>query len=221
MISKPIDLDSKAGQSVYSKPVLNIYDFVVVEFSNAYIWKCRKSLQLDMYSKYISKNHLDIGVGSGYFLDNCKPTVENPSITLMDLNYNSLQYTKNRISRYKPEIVQYDVLKPFPNLNNSFDSIGINYLLHCLPGNLSNKAILFDHCKTVMNDNAIIFGATILSLGIEKNWAAKRLMKIYNKKGIFSNTEDSLKILEQELNYRFREVSIQVVGCVALFTARK
>jgi hypothetical protein len=45
-------------------------------------------------------------------------------------------------------------------------------------------------------------------------------MDIYNKKGIMSNAHDSLDGLKAALNQRFREVSVEVVGCVALFSGR-
>ena len=70
-----------------------------------------------------------------------------------------------------------------------------------------------------MNPNAVIFGSTLLQAGVQRNWFAKRLMEIYNQKGIFSNQQDSLEGLVRSLNQQFREVSVEVVGCVALFSA--
>jgi hypothetical protein len=43
-------------------------------------------------------------------------------------------------------------------------------------------------------------------------------MNAYNRKGIFSNREDGLDGLTRALNQRFREVSVEVVGCAALFS---
>ncbi len=99
-----------------------------------------------------------------------------------------------------------------------FDSVGINYLLHCLPGSISEKAVAFDHLKTLMTQNAVIFGSTILQGGVKRTWAAKQLMHLYNKKGIFSNTKDDLVGLETALKQRFENVAIEVIGCVALFS---
>jgi hypothetical protein len=45
-------------------------------------------------------------------------------------------------------------------------------------------------------------------------------MKLYNEKGIFSNSSDDLEGLERALNERFVDVSLKVVGCVALFSGR-
>jgi hypothetical protein len=47
---------------------------------------------------------------------------------------------------------------------------------------------------------AIVFSSTLLQDGIQRNWFAKRLMKGYNQKGIFSNQQDSLESLVRSLN---------------------
>ena len=57
--------------------------------------------------------------------------------------------------------------------------------------------------------------------GVSPNWLAKRLMNAYNNKGVFSNLYDSAEGLKRELEDRFSDVSVEVVGCVALFSARK
>ena len=100
-----------------------------------------------------------------------------------------------------------------------FDSVGINYLLHCIPGSIESKAAAFDHLKALMNPNAVLFGSTLLQGGV-RHWVAKRLMAAYNKKGIFTNQNDDLDGLKRELSRRFREVSVEVVGCAALFSGR-
>jgi len=43
-------------------------------------------------------------------------------------------------------------------------------------------------------------------------------MDFYNKKGIFSNVADDLEGLKRELGRRFKEASVEVVGCAALFS---
>jgi hypothetical protein len=80
--------------------------------------------------------------------------------------------------------------------------------------------VAFDHLKALMNPNAVLFGSTRLQGGVEQSWLAKRLMDVYNKRGIFSNQHDSLDTLEHALGWRFRDVSVEVVGCAALFSGR-
>jgi 2-polyprenyl-3-methyl-5-hydroxy-6-metoxy-1,4-benzoquinol methylase len=209
-----------AGQAVYTKRALGAYDFVVLGVSNRYIWKCRTPRLVEHYSRHITPNHLDVGVGTGYFLDHCSMSSHAPRIALMDLNQNTLDFASQRIVRYRPETYLRNVLEPLSLDAGKFDSVGINYLLHCLPGTIESKAAAFDHLKALMNPNAVLFGSTLLHGGVSRNWFAKRLMDFYNKKGIFSNQHDNLDALKQALGQRFRDVSVEIVGCVALFSAR-
>ena len=46
-------------------------------------------------------------------------------------------------------------------------------------------------------------------------------MAVYNEKGMFSNREDSSADLSAVLHRHFREVDIELTGCVAVFRARR
>jgi hypothetical protein len=72
-----------------------------------------------------------------------------------------------------------------------------------------------------MKPGAVIFGSTLLQGGVERSAAARALMRYYNSDGVFSNTRDDLDTLRRELEKRFADVSIEVVGCGALFSARR
>src|SRR5215212_7835929 len=96
----------------------------------------------------------------------------------------------------------------------------MNYVLHCLAGNLSTKAVAFDHLAAVLNPGAVLFGATILGRGRPQTWLARRLLATYNRRGIFSNLADDASILDQELGRRFRDHRVEIVGSVALFSAQ-
>ena len=217
---KPSIAQVEAGQAVYSRPALSVYDLLVLGVSNRYIWKCSTDKLLAHYNEHVSSNHLDVGVGTGYFLDQCRFPSSAPRVALMDMNPNTLEFASNRISRYAATTYRQNVLEPISEEIAKFDSVGINYLLHCLPGALKDKAAAFDHLVPMMNPGATLFGSTILWGGVERNWAAVRLMRFYNRKGIFSNLEDDLQALEQALCERFENVSVVVTGCVALFSGR-
>jgi len=217
---EPTKSEVEAGQAVYNKNVLSAYDVIVISISNHYIWKCSSSLIEAHYNANVSSNHLDVGVGTGYFLDRCRFPTGNPRVALMDMNANSLEFTSKRLKRYRPESYQQNVLEEISAPIESFDSVGTNYLLHCLPGTITDKATVFDHLKSLMNPGARVFGSTILQSGVERSWLAKKLMDLYNKKGIFSNIEDSLEGLRSVLFQRFKNVKIEVAGCVALFSGQ-
>ncbi len=211
---------ASAGQAIYSKAVLRLYDFYVLGLSNRLIWRCPTHRIEAHYDRHITSNHLDVGVGTGYFLNRARFPAQPPRVALMDLNPNSLDAASGRIARYKPEVYQRNVLEPITVDAPKFDSVSINYLLHCLPGSIESKAIAFDHLKALMNPGAVLFGSTLLHGGVPRNAVAKRLMAAYNKAGIFSNQNDHLTGLKRTLSARFRDVDVRVVGCAALFSGR-
>lgn len=210
----------EAGQAVYSKFVLAIYDLWVLQISNSFIWKCPSSRLLKLYNQHISANHLDIGVGSGFFLDSCVFPTNKPRLALIDLNPNSLEVTSRRVARYHPEIYRSNVLEAIEIDCPKFDSVGLNYLLHCLPGNLETKSVVFQNIKPLLNPSGIVFGSTLLGKGIKSNSFAKYLMNLYNSKEIFSNQNDSLEDLKTILQQNFSEFAVEVVGCAAIFWGR-
>ncbi len=211
----------QAGQSVYNPFSLSIYDIFVLGISNHLIWKCPTKQILELYNQNITPNHLDVGVGTGYFLDKCHFSSPKIRLGLMDININSLRVTERRISRYTPEVYEHDVYNPIDSKIKCFDSIGINYLLHCLPGNMMSKADVFKNLNRLLNASGKIFGSTILQGGVERGTLAKKLMGIYNTKKIFTNVDDDLETLDKVLRDNYPEHSISVSGCVALFWGRK
>ena len=65
-----------------------------------------------------------------------------------------------------------------------------------------------------------MFGATLLTQGVRRSWAAKRLMAFYNSKGIFTNDQDDLQGLRAMLSEHLTAPTVEVVGCAALFSGR-
>jgi SAM-dependent methyltransferase len=206
------------GQAVYSPLVLRTYDWVVLGFSNRLLWRCQTSELRGLYDRNVSRRHLDIGVGTGYFLDKAAWPDAKPAITLLDLNENSLAFAAHRIERYAPRTVRANALEPLPAIG-PFDSCGLCYLLHCLPGAIPEKAVVFDHVRPLLAPGARIFGATILQGSAPRSRAAQAVMNVYNKKGIFSNASDRLEDLHLALTTRFTHVQVTMKGAVALFQA--
>jgi SAM-dependent methyltransferase len=207
-----------AGSAIYSPLTLALYDAWVLGLSNRYAWRCStRGTLLPFFRRHVGLSHLDIGVGTGYYLANGK-LPENAHITLLDLNPSSLQAANKRIGRHETKTLQHDVMIPIPG-EERFDSISLFYLLHCLPGPLADKATLFNHLKHNLKPQGILFGATILGDAANHNGFGRKLMKIYNKKGIFGNSEDTEEGFETHLKQHFRNVTFQREGCVLMFTA--
>jgi len=215
------DGDTRKGAAVYTPLALALYDLAVLGLSNSFVWQCASHVLLDFYNQHISDKHLDIGVGTGYFLDRCRFPSTAPKIALFDLNPHSLAKSAKRLRRYNPSCYMGNALHRIDIGMSGFDSISLNYLLHCLPGNLASKSIVFEHVKPLLRDGGVIFGSTILGEGVRHNPLAKQLMKIYNAKGIFSNLSDRQSDLEAGLKAHFDEHTIHIAGCVALFSARR
>ncbi len=215
------DKQIEAGQAIYSTSMLAIYDLLVLGFSNRLVWRCPSRRILALYNQHLSANHLDVGVGTGYFLDRCGFPSARPRLALMDLNPNCLNAARARVARYQPETHRANVLDPIRFEGPGFDSIGLNYLLHCLPGTMTSKTVVFRHLKALLNPHGVMFGSTLLSTGVHRSWAARRLMAFYNRKGIFTNDQDDLDGLKGILSEHFTEVTVTVVGCAALFSGRQ
>lgn len=217
----PFDAEAvRAGQAVYSGWILKwVYDGLVLGFSNHRLWRCPTAELLALYNQNIRGHHLDAGVGTGYYLDRCRFPVERPRLALMDLNPNSLAVAAKRVARYRPETLLRNALAPIAYDGPGFDSLGLMYLLHCLPGGIDDKAVLFDHLRPLLNPGAVVFGATLVQGDAPRGPLAQRLMDVYNRKGIFSNRNDTQEGLTRALSARFAQVEVRLVGCAALFRA--
>jgi len=210
----------RAGQAVYRPLVLAVYDALVLGASNRLAWRCPTPHLLAHYDAHVAATHLDVGAGSGYFLDRCRFPGPAPALTLLDLNPDALRWAARRVRRYRPRLLLADVLRPIGLAAAGFDSIGLNYVLHCLPGGFPAKGRALGHLRPLLRDGGVLFGSTILGRGAPPNALAQRLLALYNRRGIFSNLEDDLAGLEQALAARFGAVQVRTIGGVALFAAR-
>ncbi|KAK1781444.1 hypothetical protein QBC45DRAFT_370158 [Copromyces sp. CBS 386.78] len=123
---------TKPGASIYSKPLmLTTYDKYVLGFSMTYLWRCPSSTILVPFFRqnFRAEKHLDIGVGTGFFVADAlaerlakdedlmalerdpdrKLVQPKIDITLMDLNGKALETARMRVmgvinhSRFKGE----------------------------------------------------------------------------------------------------------------------
>lgn len=164
---------------------------------------------------------MDIGVGTGYFLDHCRFPAANPRIALMDLNSNSLEMSRNRLKRYNPEIYNMSVLEINKAELLNFDSIALINLLHCLPGTMKMKGTVFENVRNLLNPGGVVFGSTILWKGVDNSFLAKYFINVNNSRGVMTNKQDDLDGLKRNLEQYFSESHIKTIGSMALFWARK
>jgi hypothetical protein len=206
------------AHAIYTPFMLSIYDLLVHGLSNHVAWRCPTRRVTELYRAHLSANHLEAGVGTGYFLDRTGDA-RFGRLALVDINRHCLDRAGRRLARFKPAPYQVNLLSPIKIDAPPFASVGLTYVLHCLPGRMSEKLRAVDHLRPLMMNGAVLFGATILGRGIAPNGAAKALLNLYNAKGVFNNREDDLAALSDGLRQRFDEVEIETEGCVALFRA--
>ncbi|MGZ5862088.1 MAG: class I SAM-dependent methyltransferase [Methyloceanibacter sp.] len=210
------------AHAVYTPRLLSVYDLVVHGLSNPFAWRCPTKRLTQFYETNLSANHLEAGVGTGFFIDSAGHAAFD-RLVLLDINENCLGIAAKRLARFAPVRWQASLFelrsRPGGPATAPFDSIGLTYVLHCLPGTMMQKLGVIDRLRTLMRPRAALFGATILGRGIVPNGAARALLALYNSKGVFNNRVDDLARLTEGLEQRFAAVKIETYGCVALFRA--
>ncbi len=220
-LGKNVSDDVAAGAAVYSNLLLAVYDILVFRFELPFVFKCTLSTTLDHFQKNVTNNHMDVGVGTGFFLDKCKFPTENPTIHLMDLNHNTLEKTSKRIKRYNPVSHHCNVLAPIQKDLPMFDSISVMNFFHCLPGNMLSKEAAIKNLKPFLNEGGMFFGITVLGEGVNVGFLYKRINSAYNKQAVFSNLNDNPSDLKVILQNNFENVSVITDGAYALFSGQQ
>jgi SAM-dependent methyltransferase len=210
-----------AGQAVYTRGFLSVYDAVVYGFNSPYLWRCPKARVVAHYDANVSARHLDVGVATGALLDACRFPVTAPELTLMDLNPNSLAAASARLARYAPVTHRANVLEDWRLEPGTYDSVAMTHLLHCLPGPMSAKGVAFEHAHRALAPGGTFFGATILGKGVHLSPPTRAALALSNARGILDNSGDGPAELDAALAAVFPTRTVTIHGTVALFTARK
>jgi hypothetical protein len=83
------------------------------------------------------------------------------------------------------------------------------------------KEACIHNAVSMLQPHGVLFGATILADKNLHTTPSRFLCNFYNKKGIFSNQEDTHEALLQTLNKHLIDVDVSIVGCVAIFNGTK
>ena len=92
-------LETHPSVAVYTPTRLALYDVFILGLSCSLVWRCPRRHFLDLYDRHVGSPHLDIGVGTGYFLDRCRFPIERPQITLLDPSDACLTKAASRLER--------------------------------------------------------------------------------------------------------------------------
>jgi SAM-dependent methyltransferase len=216
----PATVDADRGQAAFTRAGLALYDLLILRALCPWVWRCPNARILAAYGEHLSDNHLEVGVGTGYFLDHARFRSATPRVALLDLNPHCLARTARRIARYRPEVYQADVLRPIDFDGRRFDSIAFNYVLHCLPESWPRKGAVFAHLKALLNPGGILFGATLIQEDVPQSATAARFMRWFNARGTLNNLDDTFDRVGTALELHLAKVRIERVGCVALFSGQ-
>lgn len=208
----------RQGAAVYTTLFLPFYDWWVYGFA-VRVMRCPPAEFRTFYELNVSENHLDIGVGSGSLLKHCLRQQLLERVTLLDLNPNCLNAAEKALRPLPVRKVQGDMLKPFPIDNQRFLSVGLNFLLHCVPGSFKEKGVVFQYIKNVLAPGGLVFGSTAIYQSGARHAPARFLFDRYNQAGVFHNREDTQEDLQQVLGNLFDNVEMVQEGCVLFFRA--
>ena len=214
-----MDRDDPAyrGQSGYSELLLRLYDPLVLGPIARYVWRCPSELMVATYRRHCRPNHLDVGPGTGYFIERAGLPATS-SVTILDPNRTVLRHVTRRLRDLNVTAVEADVLKPLP-VTGRFDSAALNAVLHCLPGPLDRKAVAIANIAAVLAPDATLFGATVLGRSGRHTRLGRAFLRAFNRRGAFDNLDDTEEGIAEILKRSFDQVTTETVGGLALFTA--
>ncbi|WP_437970632.1 methyltransferase [Sorangium sp. So ce260] len=211
-----------ASSTSTERALWRLYDLWVPTIASEHLWECPPDRILSLYNRYAAADHLEAGVGSGYFLDRCTFPVADPSLTLLDLSSSAVDVSLERLRRYRVTGLVASLLEPLPLPESAFGSVGMNYVLHCIPGALRDKMdTVLGHLLPCMKDGGVLFGTTVLGRGVRHNAVGGPFAAAMQRLRIFQNQEDDLPGLEAALKRHVSDYSIEPVGRTAVFIARK
>jgi SAM-dependent methyltransferase len=169
------------------------------------------------YRRHLGPRHLDVGPGTGYFLERAGLPDGSP-VTLLDPNVHVLDHASRRLQRLDVTIVEADVCKRLP-VHGPFDSAALNGVLHCLPGPLPRKAAAVANVAAVLAPTGVLFGASILGSSGRHTRLSRSILGANNRRGTFDNLGDTQESLSEILEASFERVELGTVGSMAIFAA--
>jgi SAM-dependent methyltransferase len=216
-----MDRDDPAyrGQSDYTRTLLRLYDPVILGIVAMVVWRCPTSRLVDGYRQNIRDRHLDVGPGTGYFIER-SGLPDGSRVTILDPNPNVLDHAAHHLRRLDVTAVEADVLKPLP-VDAPYESAALNLVIHCLPGPMSRKAVAIANIAAVLAPTGVLFGASVLGTAGPQTWLSRGVLAAFNRRGAFDNLGDTEDRLREILGASFAHVELESVGSIAIFAARE
>ena len=206
-----------AGQSDYSRTLLMVYDRVVLGLVSWFVWRCSTSELVDRYRQHSRDRHLDVGPGTGYFIERSglpdrsrvtilDPKPERPRSHVPAASAHGRHGRRGRCPQAAPS--RWPV------------RFGRAPSGDPLPGPRSRKALAVANVAAVLAPTGVLFGASVLGTSGSHSWLARRVLRAFNRRGAFDNLDDSEEGLREMLEASFERVELETLGSVAIFAAK-
>jgi SAM-dependent methyltransferase len=216
-----MDRDDPAykGQRDYNALLLAAYDPLVLGPIARFVWRCPTTRLVELYRQHIRDRHLDIGPGTGYFVEHAG-LPGGSEVTIVDPNRNVLRHVSRRLRSLDVTAVEADVLKPLP-VDGRFDSAALHLVIHCLPGPPARKAAAVANVAAVLAPAGVLFGASVIGASGDHSRAARMFLRAFNWQGGFDNLGDTEEGLRDILGASFEHFELETVGSIAVFAASR
>jgi SAM-dependent methyltransferase len=206
-----------AGQRDYGPLLLRLYDPIVIGQVSRIVWRVPPAALHERFRARVRPNHLDVGPGTGWFLDHSDLPDGSP-ITILDPNTHVLDHVSKRLARFDVTAVEADVLKPLP-VTGPFASAALHLVIHCLPGPLERKQLAVTNVARVLAPDGILFGATVLGMRGPQTRLSRAVLRVFNAQRGFDNLDDTEDSVRTMLEAEFDDVQIELIGSLAVFAA--
>ena len=82
LIRATVSPEADHGEAAFTRTGLALYDLLVLRGLCRWVWRCPNERILAAYRRHLSNNHLEVGVGTGYFLDRARFSDAAPRVAL-------------------------------------------------------------------------------------------------------------------------------------------
>ena len=161
-----------------------MYDVLVLGLSNRFAWRCPSGAMLERYDRHVGRRYVDLGVGTGWFLDRCRWPVERPEITLLDLNENSLSMAAQTSAAVRAADGAGERARSASARGRSF-RLRRSQLPAPLPTRTDRvkAATLAKNVCPYLAPGGVFFGSTILGRSVPQGRIGRRLMNATTGRG--------------------------------------
>ncbi|GAA3747664.1 class I SAM-dependent methyltransferase [Salinactinospora qingdaonensis] len=223
--SSPPAAPEGANPGLYTRLTMRWrYTPQVIWWRHPRVWGVPNPVLHTLLAAHAGQEHLEVGVGNGYFPSRLPAWSPVRTLHLMDVNPACLAIASHTLRRrFTLHSHHHSALTPWENLaDDSVDSINSYMTLHAIERTgIGDLEPLVAEAHRVTKPGGCFFGATIVpkGAGVHLKPSAARLIEQYNAAGVFSNANDSVEDLHDLLEGHFAHVTTRAFGCVAVWEA--